>query len=332
MRWYLDTHYGTADDPGVVQNFSDPRRVGAFAIDASAVARRDGEHLFRLLVAVSMFQRRQDKQITRILRGMTDADAAELSSLPALLALSDACACEHARSLEGLLERCDLTKTPQTKRGTCRANTSVACHLKRHTVLLRRYGHFGKVPASIALTVRESGGRDITHALELAERGATNPEARARAMIDALSRAWRVSEKISSMFLSLVWNPDVTAGAATRRDLDWRHFIVIDSNVDLFLGAIEYRGPRSYEARRRFIRALSERVDLKRMKASLRRDNPRIVQQAMYLFMSASNRRVMAGDCMHGGPAACAACPTALSRICPVRSAKGGRRRLPVIA
>ncbi len=331
VGWYVEKHLGTPDDPGVTSYFSDPRRVGAFAVDPAAVARRDGEHIFRLLVAVSMFQRRQDKQITGILRGMTADDAAELSSLPALLSLSDACECEHARSLDGLLDRCDLTKTPRTKRGTCRARPRIRCHLKRHTVLLRRYGHFGKVPASIALTVRALGGRDLTHALDLAERNGETPAERARAMVTALSMAWRVSEKISSMFLSMVWNPDLTPGVAERADLDWRHFVVIDSNTDAFLDAIKYRGARSYEARRQFLRALSSMLDLRRLTPSLRRDNPRIVQQAMYLFMSASNRRVMRGDCMHLGPTACADCPKDVSQLCPVRSV-GGRRRLRVIA
>ena len=333
VGWYLATHHGTPDDQGLTQTFSDPGRVGAFAIDPRAVASRDGAQLFRLLVAVAMFQRRQDNQITRILRGMTPADAEELSTLPALLSLADACPCEHARSLDALLTRCDLTKTPRTKRGTCRANPRVNCHMKRHTVLLRRYGHFGKVPSSISLAVRESGARDVAEMLDIAAQGATNPGARARAMVEALSRAWRVSEKISSMFLSMVWNPDITPGTAARRDIDWRHFIVIDSNTDACLAAIGYGGSGSYEARRRFIRALSSRIDLRRLRPSLRRDNPRIVQQAMYLFMSVTNRRSIVGDCMHVGPSACAACPKTVSRLCPVRRpAAAGRRRLPIIA
>lgn len=333
VRWYLATHYGTPDDRGVTQTFCDPRYVGSFAVEARAIAERDGAHLFRLLVAVTMFQRRQDEQITRILRGMTPEDAAEVSSLPALLALADECPCEHAKSLDGLLTRCDLTKTPQTKRGTCRANPRVSCHMKRHTVLLRRYGHFGKVPSSIALTVRESGAPDLSALLTGAARDATGPEAKARAMVDALSRAWRVSEKIASMFLSMVWNPDVTPGVVARRDLDWRHFIAIDSNTDAFLATIGYRGSGTYDARRRFLRALSERIDLKRMRSGLRRDNPRLVQQAMYLFMSVTNRRAIAGDCMHLGPQACATCPRPLSRLCPVRaSSSDSKKRLPVIA
>lgn len=333
VRWYLEAHYGTPDDRGVTQTFCDPGRVGMFAVRSSAIAARDAEHLFRLLTAVVMFQRRQDEQITRILRGMTERDAAEVSSLPALLALCDDCACEHGRSLAGLLERCDLTKTPHTKRGTCRANPRVACHMKRHTVLLRRYGHFGKVPSSIALMVRESGAPDLAALLSKVLKRKGSPNERARWMVESLSRAWRVNEKISSMFLSMVWNPDLTPGVIARRDLDWRHFIVIDSNTDLLLKAIGYKGLGTYEARRRFLRALSERLDLKQVRPDVRRDNPRLVQQAMYLFMSVTNRRAIKTDCMHMGPSACAACPPLLARLCPAYSSvRDGRRRLRVIA
>lgn len=332
VRWYLATHYGSPDDQGVTQTFCDPKRVGAFAVEASAVAAREGSQLFRLLAAVAMFQKRQDKQITRILRGLSAEDAAELSSLERLLALVDDCACPHSKTVASLRSRCDLTKTPRTKRGTCRANSRVDCHLKRHTVLLKRYGHFGKVPSSLALTVRESGAGDIASMLDVAARRAHGPEARARAMVDALSRAWRVSEKIASMFLSMVWNPDLTAGVRARRDIDWRHFVVVDSNTDAFLAAIGYEGGGTYEARRQFLRALSARIDLGAIRPGLHRDNPRIVQQAMYLFMSASNRRAIPGDCMHLGPPVCARCPKALSKLCPVRQVGRAVRRLPIIA
>ena len=70
-----------AGDTGVV--------IGEVALDhrlrarprREALVAHDGEALFRLLVAIAMFQRRQDKQITAILRSMTTDEAAELSSL-----------------------------------------------------------------------------------------------------------------------------------------------------------------------------------------------------------------------------------------------------------
>lgn len=132
------------------------------------------------------------------------------------------------------------------------------------------------------------------------------------------------------MFLSIVSNPDLTPGVRPWRDVDWRHFVVIDSNVDLYLGALGYRGGKSYAARRAFVRSLSSRIDLTELRPGMRRDNPRLVQQAMYLFMSAANRRAIPGDCMHLGAEACRRCDRALSRICPVR-ATTKRRHLPVV-
>ncbi|MDB4928241.1 MAG: hypothetical protein JWM10_725 [Myxococcaceae bacterium] len=329
VRWYLATHHSSPDDQGTAQVFCNPKRVGAFAVSREALVAHDGEALFRLLVAVTMFQRRQDNQITRILRSMTREDAGELGASAPLLALVDEGRCEHMRTTETLRVRCDLTKHALTKRGICGANPEVECHLKRHTVLMRRYGHFGKVPTSVALVVREGGARDLAELLALVRAGTRGRAARARALVAALSRAWRISEKIAAMFLSIVSNPDMTPGVPVWSDVDWRHFIVIDSNVDLFLTALAYRGPRSYEARRAFVRGLAERIDLASLRRGLRRNNPRVVQQAMYLFMSASNRRAMPGDCMHKGVDACRRCPGALTRICPVRQTDG-RRRLPL--
>ncbi|UQA57438.1 hypothetical protein [Polyangium aurulentum] len=331
VRWYLSTHYGTPDDRGVTQNFCDPRRVGAFAVEAHAIAERDGAQLFRLLVAVVMFQRRQDVQIARILRSLEPADVEELATPARLLQMIDTADCENMRSTALLREACDLTKDPVTKEGRCGVNPDIQCHLKRHTVLLRRYGHFGKVPSSAALVIREAGARDLAEMLAQVRASVRGKQARARALVDALSRAWRISEKISAMFLSMVTNPDLTPGVDEWTDVDWRHFIVIDSNVDLFLSAIGYRGFMTYEARRWFLREVSRRIDLSTLRKGLRRDNPRIVQQAMFLFMSSTNRRAMPGDCMHSGTDACARCPKELTQICPVRQGAPRRRRLPVV-
>jgi hypothetical protein len=100
--------------------------------------------------------------------------------------------------------------------------------------------------------------------------------------------------------------------------------VVVDSNVDLFLASIGYRGGRSYDARREFIRELAREIDVSEFAPALHRFNPRIVQQAMYLFMSAANRRAAASDCMHRGEAACSTCPRAVRTRCPV-GRRGGR-------
>jgi len=321
VNWYFETHFRRPLDPGVTQMFSDSTRVGAFAADPQALAAGRGDALFRALIVAVMFQRRQDKQVTRILRGISAKDARELTSPRALTRLADNCGCRHARTTGGLRVDCDLTKHPETRLGICGANPTIACAPKRHTVLLKRYGHFGKVPTSAALLLREAGAQDLTSLLERAGATAQGKTAKSRALVGALSGAWRVSEKIASMFLSAVFNPDYASGAQRREDIDWRHFVVIDSNVDLFLQSIGYRGLWTYTARRDFLRQASRMTRLTAFRHDVQRDNPRIVQQAMYLFMSAANRRAISYDCAHS-PGACVRCPMVLKRRCPVRQTR----------
>jgi len=312
----------------VIGMFCDATRVGAFAVDRDALRAGDGRALFRLLVTTAMFQRRQDVQILRILRGIGDADAAELTDSNRLLRLIDEGKCAHLRSTVALHSTCDLGKDPVTRAGCCTVNPDVACHLKRHTVLLKRYGHFGKVPTSLALILREARTSDLGALRRAVLRRKRDPMARARALEAAISCAWRVNQKIASMFLSAVTNPDLSPGTAPwRRGVDWTYFVVVDSNVDLFFASVGYRGGSSYDARREFVRALARRIDLRRFDRRLHRFNPRLVQQALYLFMSGANRRAAPYDCMHLGEAACAQCPTTLSRRCPVRQRRGPARR-----
>ena len=317
VRWYLDAYHGTPWDMGVASTFMDPSRVGHFAVNREAFEAGDPAALFKILVATAMFQKRSDQQILRVLRGIGEADAQELSSAPWLLAQARGSACPALESTDTLREQCDLAKDQQ-RRGTCGRSPGAACHLKRHTELLKRYGHFGKVPTSIALAVAEAGVNDLAELRARVLQDAAEPTEAAVMLQSALCKAWRVSEKISAMFLSLVCTPDLCPSVVPpwAEGVDWTQFVVVDSNVDLFLRATGYPGPWTYEARRMFLRTLARRVDLAAMKPGLRRFNPRLVQQALYLFMSASNRRVSRGDCSSGGAAACRACRVELRKVC----------------
>lgn len=140
VAWYLKHHFKTPDDPGMLPMFCDPARVGAFAVDESAVARGDARALFKLLVTTTMFQRLRDALVLKILRGIPRNDADKLTDLDALASLAEESRCPHAASNRALIEQCDLTKDATTKAGACARNPLVPCHLKRHTELLKRYG------------------------------------------------------------------------------------------------------------------------------------------------------------------------------------------------
>jgi hypothetical protein len=301
--------------------FCDPAHVGHFAVAPEELRRGDGDALFRVLIATTMFQRRQDAQILRVLQGISRDDAYELTNSRRLLSLADDSPCSNLDSNAALLNRCDLSKDPDTKRGRCEYRPRTICHLKRHTVLLKRYGHFGKVPTSAALMLRENGAEDLAALRQRVLAEFDDPCERAIALEQRLCAAWRVSDKIAAMFLSAVANPDLSPGLSPwTPGIDWRRYVVVDSNVDLFLKQTGYPGPWTYEARRSFVTKLAVRVDLSELHEGMDPNNPRIVQQALYMFMSASNRRSAAVDCARAMPASCATCSTSLRSICPFGS------------
>jgi len=317
--WYLE-RYRASDEMGLPAMFCNPDQVGEFAVDKGALSSGEPDALMRVLVATTMFQRRQDQQILRILRGMPKERVDELSSTTSLLAASVETQCPHLRSLESILNDCDLSKDPATKQGCCTAAPEIDCPLKAHTVWLKRYGHFGKVPMSIALALKELGVEDLAQLYALA---CERTESRLQAALwiqAALSTSWRINDKIAAMFLSALSNPDLwhDLPAPWSDGLDWTQYVVIDSNVDLFLRSIAYKGSMSsYAARRDFIFSLAEKIDLAALSPNLNGYNPRLVQQAMYLFMSGTNRRVFTVDCAQEAPHSCASCDDRLRVRCP---------------
>ena len=317
VRWYVSTHWRRSVDPGMPEFFWDSDRLGAFAIDPVSFLEGEEEAMFRVLITCVMFQQRRDTDVMAILRGIGAEDAAELTTSEALLRRADQCACEHAKSAEALRVSCDLYKNLETKKGACHVRPWEACFLKRHTELLGRWGFFGKVPVSLALTLRERAEGTLTSLYRQAVREASHEREAAIMLEDALCQAWRIHKKIANLFLSTVTNPDLFHDPPWGEGVDWRWYVAIDTNVDAFLKAIGYGGAGSYEARRRFLFALSERVPLDEYEPGLQRYNPRIVQQAMYLFMSRSNRRALVRDCAQGAtPGVCQMCDAALRTIC----------------
>ncbi len=313
MRW----HFRSQTEPGTVKMFSNRKLLGAARTPARAVAANDGKALFRVLVATAMFQRQRDVQVQRILRSLSPREAAELLDPRALVLAARRSPCRHLRSVTELHEVCDLTKNGATP--VCGANPRAACPPKKHARMLRRYGDFGKLPISAALVVETEGSLPKLRARVLRE--FDHPHERALQLEAAIARVWRVSTKIAAMFLSCIANPDLSPEAPWADALDWTHFVVIDSNVDTFLASIGYVGDDDYEAKRAFVRALALAIDLRALDGRLRHAfNPRLVQQAMYLFMSTANRRAAPRDCSLLGAAACGKCVPALSSRCPVRS------------
>lgn len=315
-RWYFATHRGARLEPGMPAMYADPARVGHFAVELDALRSGEPGALFRALVTTAMFQRLRDVLVLKILRTTPEELAVVLCDEHRLRELAGALPCGLGASVEALRRDCDLAKHRQTKRGICSRVPAGSCRLHTHTEALKRYGHFGKVPTSIALAVAAAGAQNVGELHERATSGRTPAEA-AEWLIGALTRAWRVSDKIAAMYLSLVCNPDVLPGAPWSDGVDWTRFVVVDSNVDRFLESIDYDGRGTYSARAQFVRRLAESIDLRELDGAVQPYNPRLVQQAIYLFMSRSNRVELEADCSHE-PQSCASCPELLRVRCPL--------------
>lgn len=319
VEWYLDNYWLTSADVGAPGTFFDRELVGEFAVSPDAYEAGEPDTLARMLVAVSLFQRLRDQLVLQILRGVTSSQVTELTALDQLADSAVAASCPARHTLDTLRMECDLAKDEQG-RGVCGRQQRGSCDLHRHTEILKRYGHFGKVPTSLALAIRASGAHTLPEMLQLTLTRHRTRAQRAEALEAALCAAWRINNKIAAMFLSLVCAPGLSLRQPPWRDgIGWERFILIDSNVDGYLRSIGYSGPGTYDARREYVLALADCIDLRQYSSRLHRFNPRVVQQAIFVFAGRSNRIASSRDCSLQTPPACSECPRALSRLCPVR-------------
>src|SRR5687768_3342615 len=229
VSWYFKTHHGSQHDVGLPAMFMSSRVVGEFAVTPEEFESGDPRALFRMLIACSMFQRLRDQLVLKILQNMPTRYAREIADAAKLRTWARESPCAHVKSTTSLREHCDLTKD-KSGHGCC--SYDIQCHLKEHTVAMKRYGHFGKVPTSISLAIAESGVDNLAELYASVRAIDESERARSVRLEATLSRAWRVNQKIASMFLSLVTNPDLArpAVAPWSVDIDWAYFVVIDSN------------------------------------------------------------------------------------------------------
>lgn len=321
VAWYLRTYHGTPADLGVPAMFCDRGRLGGFATTPAAFSAGTASALFKIIVASTVFQRRQDRQVFRILRCLSTTEVRDLTGARRLQIEARRSRCECFRSAEDLHQRCNIVKLAGGQ-PACALHPRLACASKRHAVLLRRYADFGKVPTSAALILRERAAGSFGELYARMLRRPLTPVARAKALEAEIMSVWRVSEKICAMILSVLSNPDLGSPSPPwTQGIHWKRFVVIDSNVDNFLVHVGYARSRHYEERARVLRSLARAVRLDLLKPGLTRYNPRVVQQAIYMFASVTNRRHAMEDCSRSAPASCRACDPLLRAACGLRAA-----------
>ena len=152
--------------------------------------------------------------------------------------------------------------------------------------------------------VREAGLRTRRARREVM-RGDASARAR-EALENELSRAWRVNQKIATMFLSMVTNPDLSRGLAPWAEVSTGP--TSSSSTATSTSSSPRSGTRAPAPTMRAASSSGHSREDRpvRVDATLHPFNPRLVQQAMYLFMSTANRRAAEADCGHLARGLCA--------------------------
>ena len=305
-RWYVAVQ-GT--EPAL-PFYCDPARVGSFAVAPGELATGEDAALFRLFVALSMYQALRDVVIMRQQRELPRSSMRVVADLGLVGRSIAKHPCSALRSATAFATGCDVSKRTAVDCATC---PGVACQVKEATVVFRRMGDMGKLPTSAWLLLWKGGG--VRQVLAEVCREEASPAKRAMLLVDRFAKVHRVGRKLATMFVSALSTPALAPGLTPWFPaVDGNELVVIDTNVARAADALRRpRAPKTYDAREQWVREQAASIDLRKLRADLPRYSPRIVQQALYAFCSKSNR-VAAGDACVGSTTPCAGCAPSL---CP---------------
>jgi hypothetical protein len=313
VGWYLHQAYGRIEGPGRVPYFADRARVGSFAVDLDALRRRDNDELFRLLVLMGMYQSRRDVDIMALQRTMPDRAATALLAPTRLRVLVEHGRCERLRSAADFDTGCDVRRELHRGTATCHHRPRTRCHVKDATLAIRRMGDMGMLPTSAWLHVGPGG---LRHWFDEACAATQSPTERARLLAARLATIHRIGRKLAAMYVSALSVPELTPGFAPwQPEIDGSRLVVVDANVGRVIDYLRRdRGQRTYDHMAAWLIAVADKIDLRRFRRHLPARSPRLVQQALYVFRSRSNRADRGDQC---ATRPCHACP---SRACPFAS------------
>lgn len=313
VRWYLRVAYGRWEGPGCLPFFCDHSAVGRFAINLAKLKARDEGALFQLLIALSLYQSRRDVDVMVIQRNMPRRDAVALTSHRRLKVMIEDSRCDRLRTADRFDTGCDVHRDFDRDRGACNHRPRTACHVKAATRAIGRMGDMGKLPTSAMLHL---GIRGMNGAIDDAIAAADCPRQRATWLVERLAEIYRIGIKLASLYVSALSTDELSPGNAVLSPMiRGEHLVVVDANVIRLLGTLRSdRGPKTYSALSTWLVALAERIDLSRLDPRLPVFSPRLIQQALYVFGSRSNRSARLDGC---AVSACDECP---SSTCPFRS------------
>ena len=310
VRWYAREIYGRVEGDGCLPFYCDPARVGAFAVDAVELATGTEDAVFRMVVALAMYQSRRDVDIMAIQRTMPRRSAEPIVSPYRLRLLIETSRCERLAGAAAFDAGCDVRRDLGAGRATCAHRPRTACHVKDATLAIGRMGDMGMIPTSTWLHLRPAGG--FRGLLDRVVSESATPAAAADAMVVELSRIRRIGTKLATMIVSALATPVLAPGLTPWAPrLDGNHLVVVDANVARVIDVLRPRGVRTYEARAAWLRRHAERLELSGIRNGWPPRSARLVQQALYWYRSRSNRVAIGDRCVSAG------CEGCVRRVCP---------------
>ena len=283
VRWYVDVQAS-----GQVPFYCDPDRVGAFAVVPAELAAGGDDAVFRLFVTLSMYQALRDVVIMRQQRSLPRAAmrvVADASLVKRSIAKHD---CPVLLSVDAFEAGCDVSKHDAVVDcGTC---PGVRCHVKDATAVFNRMGDMGRLPTSAWLRLWRDGG--MRALLTAVCREDASPTRRAALLIERFAKVHRVGRKLASMFVSAVSTPALAPGLTPWfPEIDGNELVVVDTNVARAADALREPGAsKTYGAREQWVREQAAQLDLREFRPDLPTYSPRLIQEALYVFCSKSNR------------------------------------------
>lgn len=306
LRWFFQSY-----SPDARPFYCDPVRVGFFAVEAGALAEGSDDALFRLFVTLSMYQALRDVVIMRQQRSLPRVSMRIVADVATVRRSISRHACPTLASAEDFERGCDVGKDGDNI--DCGTWSGASCHVKDATRVFNRMGDMGKLPTSAWLRSWRGGG---VHALvEAVCCEEPSPTRRAALLVERFAAVHRVGRKLATMFVSALSTPALAPGLTPWfPDIDGNELVVVDTNVARAVDALRATGAaKTYDARARWVRKQAARIDLRVFQPDLPAYSPRLVQEAVYVFCSKSNR-VARGDGCSGRRSPCSSCSP---RVCP---------------
>ena len=300
VRWYATTAYGRWEGGDRLPFYCDAMRVGHFAVAPASLAAGREEALFRLLITMAMYQSRRDVDIMAAQRDLPRAVTSELVATRRLRVLVSASRCDLLRDADRFDAWCSVRRDFERGLATCSHHPRTPCHVKDATMAIRRMGDMGKISTSALLHLRAEGG--LHRIVDDAVARATTPAMAADLVIDRLGRLHRIGVKLATMYVSALATPVLAPGLTPWWPrLDCNHRVVVNTNVARVIDALRPNGPRTFTARAAWFRRVAAEIDLGRIRSDWPRTSPRLVQQAVYVFRSRSNRLAAGDNCGANG-------------------------------